>query len=77
MKKHRVLFFLAKIFLSNGQAQQIIRLNPGKAPGLEKWNWPEKEISRCHAFYNVVDSAFTVYLPDATLSKKFPKYYPQ
>jgi acetyl esterase/lipase len=53
---------------SLGQAQDVIRLYPGKAPGSENWNWQEKESSqnlfKTRVVYNVADPTLTAYLPD-------------
>lgn len=63
------LFFciLIQAFFTSTNAQQVIRLYKGKAPGSESWTWVEKESSQ-NAFntrvvYNVVDPTLTAYLP--------------
>ncbi|WP_028524663.1 GDSL-type esterase/lipase family protein [Runella limosa] len=49
------------------QAQQVIPLYEGKAPGSENWTWTEKEYanngSKNRVIYNVVQPTLTVYLP--------------
>ena len=50
------------------QAQQVIPLYEGKAPGSENWTWTEQESAK-NAFntrvvYNVVNPTLTAYLPD-------------
>ena len=50
------------------EAQQVIRLYSGKAPGSESWNWAQQEKDH-NAFntrvvYNVVDPTLMVYRPD-------------
>ncbi len=49
------------------EAQQVIRLYPGKAPGSESWTWSQQENDN-NAFntrvvYNVVDPTLMVYRP--------------
>jgi acetyl esterase/lipase len=50
------------------QAQQVIPLYPGKAPGSESWTWQEKESTqnmfKTRVVYNVVNPSLTAYLPD-------------
>lgn len=49
------------------QAQQVIPLYEGKAPGSENWTWTEKEYAnngpKNRVIYNVVQPTLTVYLP--------------
>lgn len=51
----------------NTQAQQVIRLYSGKAPGAEKWDWKEQEyyhqMTQQRLVHNVVDPTLTVYIP--------------
>ncbi|MBS1812859.1 MAG: alpha/beta hydrolase, partial [Acidobacteria bacterium] len=50
------------------QAQKVIRLYPGPAPGSENWKQPEKEyfsnIWQTQVVTNVVNPTLTAYLPD-------------
>ncbi|GAB3512936.1 alpha/beta hydrolase [Spirosoma knui] len=50
------------------QAQQVIPLYSGKAPGSESWNWQEKEnaqnMFKTRVVYNVVNPSLTAYLPN-------------
>lgn len=61
-----VLFLLAASCLN---AQQVIKLYPGKAPGSEKWNWSEAEMYsdlwQTRVVYNVSSPTLTAYLPPA------------
>jgi acetyl esterase/lipase len=54
------------------QAQKIIPLYNGIAPGSETWNWQEQESSNnlfnTHVVYNVVNPTLTAYLPDPALA---------
>ncbi len=51
------------------QAQKVIRLYPGAAPGSENWKQPEKEyfskIWNTQVVTNVVNPTLTAFLPDA------------
>ncbi|QJW89458.1 alpha/beta hydrolase [Spirosoma taeanense] len=53
---------------SAAQAQQVIPLYSGKAPGSETWDWPEKENTKnmfnTRVVYNVTSPSITAYLPD-------------
>ena len=54
------LFFLPALL----NAQEIIKLYPGKAPGSEQWNWEEKEILPAPGIrlaYNVTEPVLLVY----------------
>ncbi len=65
----RVLLFilvLAQCFVfQNGFAQQVIALYNGKAPGSEKWNWSEREISADigRIIMDVSTPSLTAFLP--------------
>ncbi|MBC7629498.1 MAG: G-D-S-L family lipolytic protein, partial [Ferruginibacter sp.] len=63
-----VLFFA--IIFSPVQAQTVIQLYPGKAPGTENWNWQEKDnnenMYKTRVVYNVVQPTLTAYLPPAS-----------
>ena len=52
------------------QAQKVIPLYTGKAPGSEKWNWQEKDnntnMFKTRVVYNVVEPTLTAYLPPAS-----------
>lgn len=54
------------------QAQQVIPLYEGKAPGSENWTWSEQEYSnnafKTRVVYNVVKPTLTVYLPTPELA---------
>jgi len=58
------------IFVAN--AQQVVPLYPGKAPGSEKWNWKEGEMYsdqwQTRIVYNVATPTLTVYMPPPALS---------
>ncbi|MFD2719589.1 alpha/beta hydrolase [Hymenobacter monticola] len=51
------------------QAQQVISLYPGKAPGSESWTWQEQENTKnlfnTRVIYNVATPTLTAYLPAA------------
>lgn len=59
-----LLFFLSLVV----QAQSVIRLYEGKAPGSETWTWDEAESSKnmfnTRVIYNVSTPTLTAYLPD-------------
>jgi acetyl esterase/lipase len=61
MKKHLPLFFLCVIILNNAQAQEIIRLYPGKAPGSESWTWKEQNLGGY--LKDVTDPTLTAFVP--------------
>jgi acetyl esterase/lipase len=48
--------------------QKVIRLYEGKAPGSEKWDWPEenKMVFNNKSLYNVVDPTLTVFPAQGT-----------
>ncbi|QHW00437.1 alpha/beta hydrolase [Spirosoma endbachense] len=54
------------------QAQQVLRLYDGKAPGSESWTWEEAENStnmfKTRVVYNVSTPTLTAYLPSADLA---------
>ncbi|GAB3641191.1 alpha/beta hydrolase [Spirosoma arcticum] len=54
------------------QAQQVIRLYEGKAPGSESWTWDEAEnntnLFKTRVVYNVSTPTLTAYLPSADLA---------
>jgi acetyl esterase/lipase len=57
------------LLAGTAQAQKVIRLYPGAAPGSEKWTHQEKEdfspIFNTQVVTNVVHPTLTVYLPEA------------
>ena len=68
--KFKTLAFigLLVIFATNVQAQKVIRLYPGAAPGSEKWAHKEKEyfspIWNTQVVTNVVQPTLTLYAPE-------------
>jgi acetyl esterase/lipase/lysophospholipase L1-like esterase len=61
------LFFLSAI--ATLQAQKVIPLYSGKAPGSEAWTWQERENTKnlfnSRVIYNVAQPTLTAYLPPA------------
>lgn len=68
MIRNIILLFLAMAAVQL-QAQDVIRLYTGKAPGSEKWDWQEGEyfqqMTKQRMVYNVVDPTLTVFKPAA------------
>lgn len=68
------LFFTLFLFLLHPlvQAQSVIRLYEGKAPGSENWTWNEAESSKnmfnTRVIYNVSTPTLTAYLPDPAVA---------
>ncbi|MCB0847097.1 MAG: G-D-S-L family lipolytic protein, partial [Bacteroidetes bacterium] len=65
-----LLLLLTFLSFSILQAQKVIPLYEGKAPGSEDWTWSE-QISTSNQFqtqavYNVVSPTLTAYLPPKT-----------
>jgi acetyl esterase/lipase/lysophospholipase L1-like esterase len=62
----RTLIFIL-LFVSIGEAQQVIPIYSGKAPGSENWNWQEAEMYsplwETRVVYNVSTPTLTAYLP--------------
>ena len=60
---------LMLLWVSVVNAQQVIPLYSGKAPGSEKWDWQEAEMNsdiwQTRVVYNVASPTLTVYLPPA------------
>ena len=60
---------LMLLWVSVVNAQQVIPLYSGKAPGSEKWDWKEAEMNsdiwQTRVVYNVASPTLTVYLPPA------------
>ena len=65
-----IIIMLFSALISN--AQTIIPLYEGKAPGSESWNWEQKETSnnpyKVRVAYNIVTPTLTVYLPSQASS---------
>jgi acetyl esterase/lipase len=69
MKSSLFLPIVLSIFIAAvANAQQVIRLYEGKAPGSESWDWTEKENTKnlfnTRVIYNVSEPTLTAYLPD-------------
>ncbi|HEX8676266.1 MAG TPA: alpha/beta hydrolase, partial [Segetibacter sp.] len=70
----KLKFFTAflLLFVSFSNAQKVISLYPGKAPGSENWNWQEKEsvknMFNTPVVYNVAQPTLTAFLPPAALA---------
>ena len=58
---------LLLLWISTAEAQKIIPLFQGKAPGSENWDWHEREMYsdlwQTRVVYNVAEPTLTVYLP--------------
>ena len=69
MHKSISILLVSLITAFAAQAQQVIPLYPGKAPGSETWNWTEKTSEKnawnTTIVYNVATPTLTVYLPAA------------
>lgn len=69
MHKSILLIFAILTITLCIQAQNVIQLYPGKAPGSETWNWSEKTLEKnawnTTVVYNVATPTLTVYLPAA------------
>jgi acetyl esterase/lipase len=73
IKKNLVFSLALLLFVAATiDAQQIIQLYDGKAPGSEKWTWEEKlntsNLIHIPVVYNVVQPTLTVFLPPASLA---------
>jgi acetyl esterase/lipase/lysophospholipase L1-like esterase len=70
--KHLLLIAFFILSITELQAQKIIPLYEGKAPGSEKWDWEQKEIFvekiKLKSIYNVVNPVLIEYLPPATIN---------
>ncbi len=68
IKQALILALLLSFSISN--AQKVIPLYNGKAPGSESWNWKEEVItvapSSDRIIYNVSEPTLTAYLPEAS-----------
>jgi acetyl esterase/lipase len=68
-----ILFtWVLALITGSGNAQKVIKLYNGKAPGSENWNWEEKENTKnlfnTRVVYNVAKPTLTAYLPPASLA---------
>ncbi len=67
-----LLVLLSVLIAPITQAQQVIRLYEGKAPGSENWTWDEAENStnlfKTRVVYNVSTPTLTAYLPSPELA---------
>ena len=70
--KHILIFFVMLVMCGTVNAQKIVSLYPGKAPGSERWNWQEgesiKNMFNNRVAYNVVNPSLTVYSPDPAIA---------
>jgi len=68
-KKLMLSFFLLLNVAGILQAQQVLKLYEGKAPGSENWNWSEAYIEKTSwntpVVYNVAEPTLTVIKPEA------------
>jgi acetyl esterase/lipase len=66
------LFLLLILLSTSVNAQQVIQLYKGAAPGSENWNWEEKETSKnplnTRIVYNVTHPTLTAFLPNPSLA---------
>ncbi len=69
LKKYLFIFVFALFAIQLINAQQVIKLYEGKAPGSENWNWSEATIEKTSwntpVVYNVADPTLTVIKPEA------------
>ena len=68
MRKHCLRLVCLLLFVTGFvQAQEVIKLYPGKAPGSEDWNWSEQYLEKnawnTPIVYNVADPTLTVFKP--------------
>ncbi len=68
-----ILFTLVLALITGSvNAQKVIKLYNGKAPGSENWNWEEKENTKnlfnTKVVYNVAKPTLTAYLPDSSIA---------
>ncbi|MCU7549729.1 alpha/beta hydrolase [Chitinophagaceae bacterium LB-8] len=70
MNRKNSLMLLFVFCASIVNAQKVIQLYPGKAPGSENWNWQEREnnnnMFKSPVVYNVVQPTLTAFLPPRT-----------
>jgi len=64
-----LFFFCILLFCITTNAQKVIQLYNGAAPGSEKWTWQEGDntnnMFKTRVVYNVVKPTLTVYQPDS------------
>ena len=74
--KFKLIIFIGLLFVfaSSVNAQKVIRLYPGAAPGSEKWTHKEKEyfspIWNTQVVTNVVQPTLTLYAPEPSMANK-------
>ncbi len=73
MRKHGFLTItIALLGFTTAQAQRVILLYQGKAPGSETWTWSEAESTKnrfnTRVVYNVTSPTLTAYLPDPAVA---------
>lgn len=66
--KIAVLLGLLCLWAVTAQAQKVIRLYPGPAPGSENWTQQEREMVRPTLVTNVVNPTLTMYAPDPAVA---------
>lgn len=66
------VFLMSFMTIEFAEAQKVISLYSGKAPGSESWTWEEKENNKnlfnTRVIYNVSQPTLTVYLPDPAVA---------
>ena len=79
MKKHLkfkiLISFVLFLCANNLNAQRVIPLYEGVAPGSENWNWEEKQIKsgeEASIIYNVVVPTLTVFPADPETANALP-----
>jgi len=69
LKKYSTLLLIVFFTIRVADAQQVIKLYEGKAPGSENWNWSEATIEKnswnTAVVYNVADPTLTIIKPEA------------
>ena len=69
MRQFLTFYFFFTFVITGANAQKVISLYNGIAPGSEKWNWHEEDnannVFKTRVVYNVVIPTLTVYLPDS------------
>jgi acetyl esterase/lipase len=72
MKQKSVITALFILLIHFSNAQKVIQLYNGAAPGSENWNWNEKEDSsamiQTRVVWNVVHPSMTVFRPDPSMA---------
>jgi acetyl esterase/lipase len=68
MKKPFSLLVFLFLLAASGWSQKWIRLYPGKAPGSEQSDWPEKEsfknAANIHILYNITEPSIQAFIPE-------------